>query len=82
MERNAEIIEIFAQKTIFLSSLKDNLVSKILELLVALSGMLSQDEYKQLGPVLWGQCLESTEKHAIPPVCLSNHIENPSLTYF
>ena len=68
MERSTNIIESFAQKIEFLLSLRRGFVPKILNLLVALSAMLSQDDYRRIGPLLWRQCLNSRRPQALAPV--------------
>lgn len=67
-ERNADLINHCSGRATFLRSLQDGVAPKILELLVALSGMLGSDELKQLGPLLWHLCLENVGSRALPPV--------------
>jgi hypothetical protein len=67
-ERNTDIIELIVQKTKFLSSLRHGCVPKILDLLVALSGMLSQDHFRQIAPILWHQCLDNRGSQALASV--------------
>lgn len=64
-ERNADIIETFHFKTTFLVTLRVGFIPKILHLLVALYGMLSQDEYRRMGPFLWNRCLNDAEPVAM-----------------
>jgi hypothetical protein len=67
-ERNSDIIEFFIHKAEFLSSLRDGLLPKILRLLVTMSGMISQDNYRRMGSLLWHQCLESNNPHVTASV--------------
>ena len=69
-KRNTDIIESFAQKTAILLSLRSGVVTKILNLLVALSGMLSPDDYREIGPLLWRRCLASMGSQALASVRL------------
>jgi hypothetical protein len=39
-----------------------------LELLVALSGMLTSDDYRRVAVLLWSKCLDSTDPRVFTPV--------------
>lgn len=62
-ERNGDIIKSFIHKAEFLLSLRDGLLPKVLRLLVTMSGMISQDNYRRIGSLLWYQCLEGNNPH-------------------
>lgn len=64
-ERNTDIIELFDLRFTFLTSLGNGFRYNILHLLVALYGMLSQEEYRKMGPFLWYQCLVDIEPPAV-----------------
>jgi hypothetical protein len=55
----------------FLLSLRSGFIPKVLNLLVALSGMLSQDDYRRIGLLLWRQCLDSRKPQALAPVSVT-----------
>lgn len=67
-ERNADIIEALAQRTKILLSLKSGFVPQVLELLVTISGMLSQDDYQRLAPLLWHGRLDNKGSEALASV--------------
>jgi hypothetical protein len=70
-ERNADIIKSFEKQKEFLSSLSIGFVPIILKLLVALSGILSQNDYRHIGPALWRKCLDCMGSQALASVSLS-----------
>ena len=69
-ERNADLIDRCSGRVTFLRPLQMGVAPIVLELLVALSGMLGLDEFRRLGPLLWNLCLEKVDSRALPPVSL------------
>ena len=67
-ERNADLINHCSDSFSFLRPLQDGVAPIVLELLVALSGMLGSAELRRLGPLLWHRCLENVDSRALPPV--------------
>jgi hypothetical protein len=68
-EQNTDILAMFTERNQFANSVFEEFASKTLKLMVTLSGLLSLDDYRRLGPLLWDQCLENPSPNVIAPAC-------------
>lgn len=55
----------FEDRFVLLNVLEGPPIRPMLELLVAMSGALSKENYVELGPGLWGDCLESSDSKTV-----------------
>jgi hypothetical protein len=63
-----DISVVFDGKLQLITSFSKGFAATILELLVALSGVLTDNDQHRLGPLLWNECLESSDLQILPPV--------------
>jgi hypothetical protein len=50
------------------TSFSRGFASNVLEFLVRLSGLLTTEDYRRLGPSLWNDLVDVTDYRIIPPV--------------
>jgi hypothetical protein len=62
----------FDKKTPGVASISSNFRTKALELLVALSGLLTSADYRRLMALLWSKYLDSTDPQVFAPVRNAN----------
>jgi len=58
----------FDRQLELVTSFSHGFASNILELLVSLSGLLTTDDYRRLGPSLWNDLVDVTDSRIITPV--------------
>lgn len=61
-------VDSYASREALLTSLPHNTISVMLELLVAVSGLLVREDYLRLGPLLWRHCLDLKDPKVVASV--------------
>lgn len=61
-------VEPIKEREELMNSLSTSIASALLRLLVAVCALLTQSDYRTLGPVLWSEFLDETDSRIVAPV--------------
>jgi hypothetical protein len=61
VEQTVDVSTLLAKKAQLIASLSKGLIPKALKLMVAMSALLSSDDYRRIGPLLWDHHLNGAD---------------------